>query len=349
MAAMITGLVLATGGVLALWWRVGRDRRYVALHHAAGDTGEEHAPLLGARPIAVEFQPPDRSRPAQMGLIIDERADTLDITATIVDLAVRGYLKITDLSKHGWFGHVDWQLDRLKPADGALLEYERIVLDGLFETGPTRALSDLKNKFYKHLNEARAALYRDAVARGWFPRNPETVRTVWRLTGLATIVAGVLLVIYLEKILGQGPLGIPVAVGGFLLLIAGRLMPRRTAPGSELLFRSLGFAKYIKTAEVQSQAFAERANIFTEYLPYAMVFKCVDRWARAFQDIDMQAATAGWYVGQPGFNIGNFSSNLGSLSSSMSQTLASTPGGSGSSGFGGGSGGGGGGGGGGSW
>ena len=99
-----------------------------------------------------------------------------------------------------------------------------------------------------------------------------------------------------------------------------------------------------------AKAFAERANIFTAYLPYAIAFKCVDRWARAFQDIDMQRATAGWYAGSSAFDPHSFSSNVSSFSSSVSTVMASTPGGSGGSGFSGGSsGGGGGGGGGGSW
>ena len=114
--------------------------------------------------------------------------------------------------------------------------------------------------------------------------------------------------------------------------------------------RSLGFARYVRTAEVHQQEFAERALIFTSYLPYAIVLKCVDRWAHAFKDIDLQAATGGFYAGSSGFNAGMFASSLGSFTSSMSTTLASTPGGSGGSGFSGGSsGGGGGGGGGGSW
>ena len=117
-----------------------------------------------------------------------------------------------------------------------------------------------------------------------------------------------------------------------------------------MMRRTLGFAKYMKTAETQQQAFAERANIFTAYLPYAVAFKCVDRWARAFQDIDMQKATGAWYAGSTTFDPGSFSSSVASLSSSVSSAIASTPGGSGGSGFSGGSsGGGGGGGGGGSW
>jgi Predicted membrane protein (DUF2207) C-terminal domain/Predicted membrane protein (DUF2207) N-terminal domain len=345
---MVGGLVLAVGGIGTLWWRVGRDRRFVALHGLSG-TAEERVPLFGARPLGVEFEPPGKIRPGQMGLLVDERADTLDVTATIVDLAVRGYLKITEVPKHGWLGHADWQLERLKPADGDLLEYERVVLDGLFKDGSPRKLSELKNKFYRDLEKAKTALYKDAVARGWFPRNPNTVRGGFGLLGVLGLGAGILLTIWLGKHYGAGLLGLPVAAAGFLLMMTSTAMPRRTAVGREMLMRTLGFARYIKTAETHQQAFAERANIFTAYLPYAIAFKCVDKWARAFKDLDLQAATAGFYVGTTPFTVGTFSSSLSGFSSSVSSAIASTPGGSGSSGFGGSAGGGGGGGGGGSW
>ena len=145
-------------------------------------------------------------------------------------------------------------------------------------------------------------------------------------------------------------IGVPVALVGLLLLATSRTMPRRTARGSELLRRVLGFRRYLTTAETDRQRFNERASIFAEYLPYAIVFGAVDRWARAFRDIDAQAATAAWYAGSGRFDAPTFSRNLEGFSSSVSSTIASTPGGSGSSGFSGGSaGGGGGGGGGGSW
>lgn len=345
---MLAGFVVAVGGIGTLWWRFGRDRRFIALHGLAGKA-QERVPLFGARPVAVEFEPPEKMRPGQMGLLLDERADTLDVTSTIIDLAVRGYLKITELPKHGWFGHADWQLDQVKAADADLLEYERIVLDGLFKDGSSRKLSDLKNKFYRDLSRAKTALYRDAVTRGWFPRNPNTVRVAYGIFGMLGLAVGVGLTIWLGQQWGAGLVGLPVAAGGLLFALAANAMPRRTAAGREMLMRTLGFARYIKTAETHQQAFAERANIFTAYLPYAIAFRCVEKWAHAFKDIDLQAATAGWYVGTSQFSAGAFSSSLTSFSSSVSSTLASTPGGSGSSGFGGSAGGGGGGGGGGSW
>jgi uncharacterized membrane protein YgcG len=344
------GLVTAAGGVGGLWWSVGRDRRYISVHYLSGDDRQERVPLFGSDPIVVEFEPPDHMRPGQMGLLFDERADTLDVTATIVDLAVRGYLTLTELPKTGWFGHTDWRLDRPKNADAGLLEYERIVLDGLFEDGKSRTLSDLKNKFYKALARAKEALYADAVSRGWFPENPQTVRAWWTAGGIGAVIGGIVLVNVLGSRWGAGLAGLPVAAGGMLLILFASAMPRRTAAGREAMRRALGFARYIRTAEQHQQDFAERANIFTAYLPYAVALKCVTKWARAFKDIDLQRATAGWYAGSTPFDPGSFSNSLSAFSTSVSSAIASTPGGSGGSGFSGGSsGGGGGGGGGGSW
>ena len=350
LAGLWLGLLAVMGGVGTLWWRIGRDRRYISLHHLSQEKGQERVPLFGSDPIVVEFSPPDGIRPGQIGLLLDERADTLDVTSTIVDLAVRGYLQITEIPKTGWFGKIDWELNRLRPADDELLEYERIVLQGLFDDGSPRKISSLKNKFYDDLARAQKALYRDALERRWFPRNPKTVRTIARLAGLGTITGGLLITGWLGHYWGYGLSGLPVIAGGVLLSVLSRAMPRRTAAGREVLRRSLGFARYIRTAETHQQAFAERANIFTQYLPYAVAFEAVDRWANAFKDIDLQPATQSWYAGRSSFDAGDFSSTLHSFQSTVSSSLSSTPGGSGGSGFSGGSsGGGGGGGGGGSW
>ena len=114
--------------------------------------------------------------------------------------------------------------------------------------------------------------------------------------------------------------------------------------------RVLGFREYMEVAETDRQRFYEEENIFQEYLPYAIVFGSVDKWAKAFEDMGIEPNTSNWYVGTTPFRAVAFSHSLQGFSSSMSSAIASTPGGSGSSGFSGGSsGGGGGGGGGGSW
>jgi len=349
-------LVAGLGGLGWLYWRAGRDRSYRSAYYLNHDpsTPDEVLPLGSHQPLVVEFGPPNNLRPAQLGLILDESADTKDMTATIVDLAARGFLTITEVSGKGLLGKPDYELARAaSPPDVSGLEpYERSIYAGLFDDHAGKvALSDLKGTFKQTLDDAERLLMGDAMKRRWFTHRPDWVRLFWRVLGVVVMAAGAGLAILLGQLTGAGLVGVAlVVVGGAATLVAGS-MPARTAVGHDVLYRTLGFRLYMTTAERYRQQFAEREKIFTALLPYAIVFGCVDRWAHAFQDIDVQAAVAGWYIGTLPFNALLFSSSLQGFASSVNTSIASVPAASGASGFSGGgfAGGGFGGGGGGSW
>jgi len=301
----------------------------------------------------VEFLPPEDLRPAQMGLILDERADTLDVTATIIDLAVRGYLHITELPKEGLFGHKDWQLNKVKPADDELLPYERELFESLFSDSKEEVtISSLKYKFADDLKKVKEKLYADGMKRDWFAGNPESMRRLWLFGGIMVVVIGVLASIGSAIQLSRALIPVPLIFAGLVLIVMAHTMARRTATGSEVLRRVLGFRLYITTAETRRQEFNEQKNIFARYLPFAIVFGCVNKWAKAFEGLDdmAQSSTASWYTGVGPFQVVAFSAGLQAFATGVSSTMASAAPSSGGSGFSGGfSGGGGGGGGGGSW
>jgi uncharacterized membrane protein len=149
-----------------------------------------------------------------------------------------------------------------------------------------------------------------------------------------------------------GLLGIPLVLGGLLLMVGARWMPRRTARGTAMTRRVNGFRRVIETAETHISRWAEEENVFTRYLPYAIVFGCTDGWAKAFAGLAAAPATdTSWYVSGRPFVYADFAGSMDGFAVTTSGIIASTPAGSGGSGLGGGgfSGGGGGGGGGGSW
>ena len=329
----LAAVVLVGGlfGVWWLWWTHGRDR----------------GRARGA--IVAQYEPPGKLRPAQLGVLVDESADPRDLVATIVDLAVRGYLTITEHAKHGLFGHTDWTLERKKPGDD-LLPYERTLFAGLFASGESVLVSSLKGTFAPTLKEAESQLYADATKRGWFVADPSRVRVAYAGLGCVVAVAGIGLVFLLGQLFGWGLVGVAVVPAGVALLLLNRVMPARTAAGAELFAQTLGFKRYMDTAETDRAKFAEREGLFTAYLPYAVMFASVDHWMRAFAGLDLTQAVSSFYVGPGAFNALTFSNSFGSFQSSLASTVTSTPAGSGGSGFsGGGSSGGGGGGGGGSW
>lgn len=351
LSAVVTGL--GSGFLGVMWWRFGRDRAYTTIHYLTGNPAEHTRPLWARREIVVEFLPPDELRPAQMGVLLDERADTLDVTATIIDLAVRGYLTIEEIPKKGWFGSRDWELKKgAGKAGDVMLTYETTLWDSLFRDREAVRISKLKNTFYTTVNSVKSGLYKDAVKAGWYSRNPETMRGVWLGVGAGLLVAGAALTVGAAWLFARPLIFAPVAVCGLVLMLFSNAMPRRTAKGSEALRRVLGFREYVATAETHLHEFNEAQNIFARYLPYAIVFGCVEKWAEAFAKIGVNVATqtAGWYSGVHAFNATAFGREMRSFSSGVSSAIASTPGSSGGSGFSGGSsGGGGGGGGGGSW
>jgi uncharacterized membrane protein YgcG len=359
---IILAIILGVGAIVAVlryWWLSGRDRWLGDLQYLTGDDRERRRPLFAKDSIVREYQPPAvkrgdrRYRPAEMGTLLDERADTLDVSATIVDLAVRGYLRVTEIDNKKWiFGSTDYKLERLKPRDDDLLVYEGQLLDGLFDDGDTVQMSDLKNEFYTTLAKVKKHLYTQVVSKdGFFPQNPETIRTINAIAGVVLAGLGIGAIVLLGTQLGAGIVGVPIVLAGLLLLALSHAMARRTGAGREVYRRLLGFREYMTVAETDRQRFNEEANLFQEYLPYAIVFGCVEKWAKVFEDLGLQPDTSSWYVSSYAFAPLAFSHSLQSFSSSMSSAIASTPGGSSGSGFGGGgfSGGGGGGGGGGAW
>jgi uncharacterized membrane protein YgcG len=344
------GLLVAIAGIGLVawnWWAHGRDRAYLTQYYLTNDPRERTEPLFQHDTVVVEFDAPQNMRPAELGLILDERADAKDVTATIVDLAVRGFMTIAEVP-----GAKDWTFTWKGGGDAAaLLPYEQTILDGLFAGRQQVKLSELKGKFAPTLRTAEGQIYADAVSRRLFTTRPDTTRAQWGCLGVAVTLVGIAISVALGLAFGWGLIGAAVVLTGLVLTITFPFMPQRTAAGRDLLQHTLGFRLYMTTAEKYRQQFAAKAQIFTQLLPYAIVFGCVSLWAKAFEGIDT-SATSGWYAGNAPFQAALLASSLESMNANISSAISYTPPSAGSSsGFGGGgfSGGGGGGGGGGSW
>ncbi|HEX2048002.1 MAG TPA: hypothetical protein VHF27_09565, partial [Acidimicrobiales bacterium] len=174
--------------------------------------------------------------------------------------------------------------------------------------------------------------------------------TRWYVIGALVLAAASGILVLLAVFTHAALLGVPLVLGALLLLATAKRMPRRTAKGMAVLRRAQGFRRFIDESEKERARFAEQQHLFSEYLPYAIVFGATEKWARAFAGIDDQIPEQRWYGSTHAFTASSFSDSIADFAVTTAGTITSTPAGSGSSGFSGGSsGGGGGGGGGGSW
>ena len=367
--AVLAGLGVAAGGVGLLGFRVGRDRRYIGsvTDQAFGNqSGEEERIGLGERQEGpVEYTPPDGILPGQLGTLVDEVAHSLDVTATIVDLAVRGYMQIEEVDSWGSdqsYKSEDYKLVKLREADDGLHKYEARLLGHLFSTGDERKLSSIKQNFHAQLGEIQDDLYKDAVKQGWFHRRPDKVRGRWAGIGFGIMILGVAITVLLAIWTSWALFGLVFPLVGVAIMVLSHKMPYRTGRGSGMYSRILGFRELFEAGEGERQRWIEEQNIFSKYLPYAMVFGLTDKWAKTFEALAAEGVIPGddmgWWVSTRPFGYTHFSRRLDDFSTvttgSLSAVKPTTASGGGSAfggGFGGGgfSGGGFGGGGGGSW
>lgn len=332
--------LLVLAGLVLIWNKNGRDP-------------------AGRGTIMVQYEPPAGLTPVEVGGVVKEDVSNADVSAIIVHLAIRGYLRIAETEKKGLLTtSTDYEFRRLKDyaGDQTLRPYERAVLDTLFGgNGMLVRVSEISEQhlFYKQMQPVKNMIFERLVADGYFPSDPAKIKAAYYGTGTILLVglfyfAGP----YAFSGTFLGNLFLAVGVSTLLVMFFAHLMPRRTPKGVATYEAALGFKDYLSTAEKYRLQWQEKEHIFETFLPYAMVFGVVAKWSKAFES--MQLPKPDWYEGSS-FNSGAFNSMafygaFSSMDRAMSSAMISRPSSSsGGSGFGGSSGGGGGGGGGGSW
>jgi uncharacterized membrane protein len=317
-------------GMLRLWRARGRD------------------PELA--PIATQYEPPPHMTPAELGTLIDGKPDMRDITASIVDLAVRGYMHIAEAENDRFFGlfsSKDYTFTLKKERDtwSELKPHERDLLGAMFAGSSTVSLSDLKNKFYKHLPGLREELYGRLVQDGFYSGRPDRIRLFYIVGGILVGIAIGVLSSWIMIAFGMQPFaGIAAGIASAAILVSfGWFMPSRTSRGTRELEKVLGFREFLSRVEGDRlQRVVKTPEMFERYLPFAMALGVEDNWARAFDGIYTQPPS--WYTGPGGvgtFRPSSFTNNLSVMSTAAATTMSSAPRSSGGSGFSGGSSGGG--------
>jgi uncharacterized membrane protein len=315
-----------------LWWYAGRDP----------DPGMSVAPM---------YEPPTGISPAEAGTLLDDRIHPRDITSTIVDLAVRGFIKIEETDDKGLlFHHKDYIFHLLQKRQdwSGLAPHERVMMENIF-TGdvPDTRLSSLKNRFYTAVPMVRTDIMSALKQKGIYTLDPESANAysfgaafcivipfaIFQYFGWADFFSSVPMLI------------LSILISALIWWLFARVMTAKTVKGARTHVAVLGFQEFMNRVD------ADRLKVmppstFERFLPYAMALGVEHHWAQAFAGIikdppSWYAAPAGYGYGT-GFNPILFSSSMQGMATDMHQVFVSAPRSSSTgSGFGGGGGGGG--------
>ena len=325
--------VVTFAGMFLLWWYKGRDP----------DPGMSVAPM---------YEPPAGISPAEAGTLLEDRIHPRDITSTMVDLAVRGYIKIEETAeKFLLFTHKDYIFHLLKPREqwGAeLAPHERVMLENVFAGGADTRLSDLKNRFYTAVPIIREDIMSALKNKGIYLLDPDSANGYSVAAGIGIVVPFAVLVYFgWTNFLNSIPLLILCGLISVVIWwLFARVMTAKTVKGARAYIAVLGFQEFMNRVD-GDRLKKMPPTTFEKYLPYAMALGVEHHWAQAFAGIVQDPPQ--WYVGPGGgygggFNPIFFSSSMHSMASDMHEVFVSAPrADSSGSGFGGGGSGGGGG------
>lgn len=288
--------------------------------------GRDNNPLKTIIPL---FTPPDGVKPYLASNLYYEEFKNKMISATVVDLAVRGIIKIKEESKN------DFTLTRVEDETkySDLSSKENDIISLIFDDEYSVTTSSLKtpsttraNKYRKLIEES----YTELVSLGYFNSSPQNTRAKYAGYSVLLSMLGVVLFVggsfILTSIIGVIFLFVPgiwLLVFGISIGFVARHMPAKTEAGSKIYNHLQGFRMYLYTAE-RFRLKGLEPEEFEKYLSYAMVFDVEKEWAEKFKDL---------YNHQPEWLEGNFSTfdaiylanAMGNLSSSFNpQTLGAS-------------------------
>ncbi len=284
------------------------------------------------------------------------------VTAQIIDLAVRHYVKVYQTKEKALFSSAEYELEISKEIE-TLDQEERVFVATLFGEGNTAvgsrfAMKKMRNdyKMIRQLqNNDKATQQR--IRSEYALRHKDADKARW--FGKVMWVTGVLGVVLLA------PMLLFVAV---VAAICQSLLTPLTDKGLKWVRYLNGLKLYIEVAEeerlkfLQSPQGAEKKAVvmgddtkqlvvlYERVLPYAILFGQEKEWNKQLGQYYAAArAEPDWYVGQTAFSAAAFSSAMGDFGSTLNSYGVSSSSSTGGSSGGGSAGGGGGGGGGGSW
>jgi uncharacterized membrane protein len=291
--------------------------------------------------VQTEYYPPENISPGVSGYIIDGKLDRRDLTALVPYWGAGGFLKVTELEKTFLLGLIknkDYEFVKLNELPANALQFEKTLFAGIFKTGDTVKLSDLKNVLYTTMNSAKSELEAEINREDYYVKYSRGMGCLFPFLGAVVLFLAIFFLVqgWQENLW----LCVSLAASGIILIAFGAFMSKKTKRGTLLYQKLLGFKEFIKSVEKDRlQEFLKQdENDFDKVLPYAIVFDMADKWKDKLKGLDVPPPNwySGYYAGN-NFNTLMFMNSLDQSMNAMSNSFYSSQHSSGSSGSSGGS------------
>ena len=310
----------------------------------------------------VRYEPVEGVSPAGLGkLVSDTRPPhTRLIAATLVDLAIRGFLRIEEKAPNilvtltkdvraiaqsvmrGDSGSTDYIIHFVRDSSEwkGLKWHEVSVLHGLMSAAPRGLdtkrekvrVSALTNKFYVAVPEIFEAMESELVLKGYYRESPGRVKLQWfSYSGVPFLLGWLLDLAFdheLARISTEDPGSVPFSQNA--LIVGVFISAVILAFFAAIMPSRTVFGARAREAGLGFKEFLSRVQpmtsveLFERYLPFAIAFGVEKNWAHAFEGIYVTPPS--WYSGPMGeFSATDFGNRIADLAISAAASMSSKP------------------------
>ena len=240
---------------------------------------------------APQYEPPEGFTPAEVGVIIDDKLDPRDVVATIVDLAVRGYVRMEECQPDEGvvFQGQDYILRSIRAKDSwsVLAPHERTALFHIFYGGEWTKLSSLYQRFYSIVPILRQDVFALLRKKGLYRFDPDFLATLQlpQWAGQAFTVAAYLCILLFASSRNSWIIvAAALVVSVIVTLLWLKAFSPKSAEGKRVYAQVRGFQDFMNSVE---RDHLERvpSEKFQSWLPYAMALGVEHHWTEAFAGI----------------------------------------------------------------
>ncbi len=237
---------------------------------------------------------PAKYPPAEMAILYRQAVDSRDFTATLLDLARRGFLTIEEIdgSNDGRQGDASYKFTKKDPGEdqlrrGSLRRYEEMVLQLLFDDiGAEEVTLEDFQKYAKGNAKTFATFWSE-----WGKEVKETAkehaffdlkakRLLWLLVPILLLV-GLGFVALGFELFATG--AVTLVMSFVLIIVMVAVVTRRSAKGHEEYTKWRAFRRYLKESSRVETARVGSLGIWEEFLPYAISLGVADQMLKQLE------------------------------------------------------------------
>lgn len=271
-------------------------------------------------------KPPKDLPPVIAGVLVNKKISAPEITATLVDLCIRGYLVI--VYKGGGF-----LLGKRKPFDDHLTPWEKKIVERIFldnfkiEEEHLQAISQ-HSLYSPKIREAFSHIYQSVTDWGFFTENPHITRVKYKLLALSLYFLSLIGIIWVVVSQASPYFLIPLIASMFSAQLVLKLSVKLitySKSGLDARHRWLAYANYLKEPKPLTISSA-LDQTFEKNLPYAIALKCTQEWAKRFDLTSHTIVRPDWFISYTDTSTGQFVQEVIKFGNTISKSLSNLKG-----------------------